>query len=222
MIWAGLHFPFHMALVLLMEGINQVFIWSHISEDLDAQIIAITNFPDNATEAQITDVANSTVNYVFNHFPSTDAVYNEVEDAIGVLNSTTATDNEMYDAYATIVNDIIRVIFEGFGWQTEEVNTANAPSGDLVSRIDEFYQQYLNVFSISFGKMVSEMLLSSCMLIFSLTPCSILLHFWWHRAHWNRHLHVLVLQGGCSPSPAVHTLSQCHLLYPCRHRTGVV
>lgn len=159
-----------MALALLMEGINQVFVWSHISEDLNAQINALTNFPDNATGAQIIGVANSTVDYVFSRFPSTDAVYNEVGDAIGVLNSTTATDNEINDAYATIVNDIIRVIFEGFGWQTEEVNTANAPSGDLVARIDDFYRQYLNVFSISFGKTVSEMFLSCCMLIFSFTP----------------------------------------------------
>jgi hypothetical protein len=144
-----------MALVLLMEGINQVFVWSHISEDVAVQIIKLTNFPDNATGPDVISVANSTVTDVFSHFPSTDAVYYEVQDALGVLNSTTSTLPDQYSAYATIVNDIVMVIFSGFGWTTEDLNTNLAPPTDLTelfNNIDEFYQSYLNVFSITFGK----------------------------------------------------------------------
>jgi hypothetical protein len=159
MIWAGLHFPFHMALVLLMEGINQAFVWSHISEDINVQITALTNFDVNATGAEVIGVANSTVSYVFSHFPSTDAVYNEVQNAIGVLNSTTATPAEQYGAYGAIVNDIVLVIFSGFGWTTEDLSANSAPPTDLTelfNNIAEFYQRYLDVFSIAFGKTVIE------------------------------------------------------------------
>ncbi|KAL1963317.1 hypothetical protein VTN77DRAFT_8438 [Rasamsonia byssochlamydoides] len=121
-IWAGLHFPFHLALVLLMEGTNQVFVWSHIAEDVRKKLYALIDLPANPTPQQFFNVWNSTITSVFEVFPSNQDVYDEVQRALQVISPTSnATDAEANSELVTLVTDMSTVIFEGFGWEVPEI-----------------------------------------------------------------------------------------------------
>jgi hypothetical protein len=142
-----------MALVLLMEGINQIFVWSHIVEDLDTQLNNLINIPASDNKEQYFSAVNDTVNYVFNTFPSDESTYLQVEDALDFLSSNTNSTIEQVDsAVGQLMTGIGKVIFEGFGWEAPETEGESEESGNYEDIILKFYQQYLNVFSISFGE----------------------------------------------------------------------
>jgi hypothetical protein len=157
----ALHFPFHLALVLLVEGVNQIFVWSHITADLDTQLGKLDNIPENATDAQTYQIINDTINYVFAHFPSTDDTYYETQDALATLesNSTNITIQEVASAVVQIYQNIAEVIFDGFDWEVPDTADVEVDlSGDgniydaMSAELAAFGQKYLNIFSISFGK----------------------------------------------------------------------
>jgi hypothetical protein len=116
-IWATLHFPFHLALVLLMEGTNQIFVWSHITKDLNDQLNKLIDIPENATIEQVFDVYNSTVNYVFNIFPATQEVVDKVQKALDDISpQSNITDvNQLKQDVVTLITKMGNAIFEGFG-----------------------------------------------------------------------------------------------------------
>jgi hypothetical protein len=202
-----------MALVLLMEGINQMFVWSHIVEDLDTQINKLLNIPDSDTSEQFWGAVNGTVEYVFNTFPSDEKTYLEVEDALDLLSSdASATDNQIESAVAQLMTGLGEVIFEGFGWEAPETEAESEVSGNFDEIIGNFYQQYLNVFSISFG----ESSISFMNIVFGMSFVnvmginSIFLHLCRCSANWDRHFHIPILQGRCAPSSPLHSILRRH------------
>jgi hypothetical protein len=154
MIWAGLHFPFHMSLVLLMEGINQLFVWGHILEDLIAEFMKLANIPDDASDEEAIGVLNNVTTYVFNTFPSTEDVYQQTQDAFAVFDPTNdnITEAQAEKSFSVIITNIGKVIFDGLGWEVSETEGEGAGEGGLQAEFNHFFDQYLQVFSISFGE----------------------------------------------------------------------
>jgi hypothetical protein len=141
-----------MALVLLMEGINQVFVWSHIVEDLNIEINKVINIPANATAEETFTTVDGIVNYVFNHFPSTADLYQQTQTALAEFAPTSnATQDEQNVAGVTIFTDLCQIIFEGFGWAVPNTDANLPQTGNLEERVTLFTEQYYYVFSISFG-----------------------------------------------------------------------
>jgi len=77
LIWAFLHFPFHLALTLFMEGAAQFLLWWKIIESLfkfDSLLdknIESSGLDDskNTTTQQVVDLMNSTVQQTFTMYP---------------------------------------------------------------------------------------------------------------------------------------------------------
>jgi hypothetical protein len=152
-IWAFLHFPFHMALVLLMEGINQFVIWRHTVEILNEVFGPIFSLPDNATAAQYFDTVNQTVFgtlYIF--WPTTndtdiiDEIGNALYQISPAANATgNVTDDQFIEASESLAVELFKIVVEDFGFE--------APEGDAVNGLGYLDQlnAYYSVFRLIFG-----------------------------------------------------------------------
>lgn len=151
-LWAFLHFPFHLALVLLMEGINQFVIWRHVVEQLDAVFGPLNNVVNDlaATPQQVFDVLNQTVSDTFSIFQlprNENAIMAEISQSLDLFNpalNTNVTEEKLTEAADTIILELFKVIVEDYGF--------GAP-GDLtgMSFVDQI-NAYFGVFQLIFGK----------------------------------------------------------------------
>jgi hypothetical protein len=152
-IWAFLHFPFHMALVLLMEGINQFVIWRHAVEVLSSVFDPISALSDNATATDVFNTVNDTVYntlYVFWPLNNDTAIIDEILNAVDKMSpAANATGNVTADQYMDAANDVIlelfKIVVEDFGFE--------APGGDEVNGLDfnDQLNAYYSVFTLIFG-----------------------------------------------------------------------
>jgi hypothetical protein len=152
-IWAFLHFPFHMALVLLMEGINQFVIWRHAVEVLASVFGPIDALSDTATIAQYFDVVNQTVyDTLYTFWPTTNdtAIIDEMSNALYQIspaaNATgNVTDSQFIEAADSLVLELFKIVVEDFGF--------SAPGGDAVNGLsfDDQLNAYYSVFTLIFG-----------------------------------------------------------------------
>lgn len=147
-IWAFLHFPFHLALVLLMEGINQFVIWRHAVEILDIVFGPILDLSDNVTPDQFFDTLNQTVYDTLGTFwpPSNDtSVIDEILTALNTISPTSnATEGQFVDAAETITVELFKIVVEDFGF--------SPPGGDVSGLgFDDQINAYYSVFTLIFG-----------------------------------------------------------------------
>jgi hypothetical protein len=63
--WTSLHLPFHITLVLLLEGSNQAIIWARVAEtvktSLQKMIDVVDKLPDIPTSEQVSDALGNVV-----------------------------------------------------------------------------------------------------------------------------------------------------------------
>ncbi|KAH8812164.1 bacterial low temperature requirement A protein-domain-containing protein [Xylogone sp. PMI_703] len=152
-IWAFLHFPFHMALVLLMEGINQFVIWRHIIEALGRVFEPLNSaIPDDLDLISgAFDVFNETAyNTLETYWPQKDEtlVLNEIFTALDTLNpAMNATGNVTVEAATeasgSIILELFKVVLEDFGFEPPEDVAELAPLDQISA--------YYNVFTLVFG-----------------------------------------------------------------------
>lgn len=130
-LWSILHFPFHLALALMMEGTNQILSCAHVVQDL-FKLIALV--PEGGSSEDLLTTLNDTVHSIYERFPSTQTVFDEVEGSLNAVMNRGAntTDEEM-----------TKTIIEGYGWK---------PPNELA---DEDYIAYSNsiisIFNLTFG-----------------------------------------------------------------------
>lgn len=155
-IWAFLHFPFHMALVLLMEGINQFVIWRHAVEILTSIFDPINALPDNATATQFFNTVNETVYdtlYTFWPINNDTAIIDEIINALDKISpAANATGNvtaeQFIDAAGLVVLELFKIVVEDFGFE--------APGGDevnglgYVDQVNAYYSVFTLIFGLSF------------------------------------------------------------------------
>src|SRR6266542_3587648 len=88
-IWAFLHFPFHLSLVLFMEGTAQFIIWRKLTEilgfvtDKFVTALNVVNSDPSASCDYLVQTINDTTAAVFESYPPIYVkTYNEVDEAL--------------------------------------------------------------------------------------------------------------------------------------------
>lgn len=146
-IWTFLHFPFHMALVLLMEGTNQFVSWRHVIEYTN-NILAPLDNPDPNQSADLYLLAvNNTINSVLNNafLGVTEDTYLEVtNDFKNITSNPNLTDDQATELATTILVDLLKLIFNGYGFEPPESETEGQD-------IDTVFNAYYSVFELVFG-----------------------------------------------------------------------
>ncbi|KAL2794797.1 bacterial low temperature requirement A protein-domain-containing protein [Aspergillus keveii] len=147
---AILHFPFHLALCLAMEGTNQVLLWVHISADIGKIFYPFLDALESPTvttphlQTLLTDMLNN----VFSRFETTDVVFNEVQHS---LNETLALPADADPAEVLVtgldaITEAMKTVIEGFGWE--------APTkieGEGIEGLEAAFTAFTGVFKITFG-----------------------------------------------------------------------
>ncbi|OGE50093.1 hypothetical protein PENARI_c018G07872 [Penicillium arizonense] len=114
-LWSILHFPFHLALALMMEGTNQILLCAHVVQDL-FKLTAL--FSEEAPTQDLLTTLNETVHTVYERYPSTQAVFDEVEKSLNaVLNGDANNTEETLADVKLVFSEMTKTIIEGFGWE---------------------------------------------------------------------------------------------------------
>jgi hypothetical protein len=144
-LWAFLHFPFHMALVLLLEGTNQFVIWRHIIEVVGGIYSTIATIPSNSTVEFVIQKLNDTSQDVFDVFPPhyTDNSYDDVDNALQSLNSSSSPD-EVHNAITRVTVELYKAVFENYRF--EPLHQEGAESLPLEQQLDGYYGLFTLVF----------------------------------------------------------------------------
>jgi hypothetical protein len=161
-IWTFLHFPFHMALVLLMEGTNQLVSWRHITEymfkvfgPIFAVLEGIQSSGSFPPQSVIVDAFNVSGTAVLNNlfFSFTDQQVDKILHGFGIIssqNGTNITDGTI-TTYGTpgyeqvVLNvfiELLQIVFSGYEFEPPELEDDASPQ--------EIYNKYFGVFNLIF------------------------------------------------------------------------
>ncbi|KAF4760124.1 hypothetical protein HAV15_006970 [Penicillium sp. str.  len=125
-----------------MEGTNQILLCAHVVRDL-FNLTSIFEGEISLHDRLIT--LNETVHTIYERFPSTEAVINEVEESLHALLEPTAntTQEETLAEFQLVVKEMAKTIIEGYGWEPpKEVAEADfAGYGDSI----------VSIFNLTFG-----------------------------------------------------------------------
>lgn len=147
-IWTFLHFPFHLFLVLSLEGTSQVIIVRKLAEAItllsDKFLSAFEKFNDDSVEYSMDDLIstfNSTIQGIFKTYPPTyTQTITEVQEGLEQLRDATANstrDDAVTDVLATVVNSI----YETYGIELREEDVEKMTSA-------EQNEKYAHVFRV--------------------------------------------------------------------------
>lgn len=142
-IWTFIHFPFHLALVLFMEGMAQFIIWHKMVKVADlflSKVNSMTIFEDitNQNIADLTETLNSTISSIFElYIPPNASTIAEVEETLTAISYGYTTSNKtsflakIDDLAATVVHSI----FESYAFEPPELKagspTPSTPTEEL-------------------------------------------------------------------------------------------
>ena len=155
-IWTFLHFPFHMALVLLMEGTNQLVSWRHITEytyNVFGPILAVFGSIENTgkfpAQSVMVDAYDVAMTAVFNStfFSFNDDQLNYIYDGYDILageNGTSITygSPEYVSTMKDVLIHLLQIVFTGYNFEPPEIEDGADPS--------EIYNKYFGVFNLIF------------------------------------------------------------------------
>ncbi|KAG4436442.1 hypothetical protein IFR05_008076 [Cadophora sp. M221] len=124
-IWAILHFPLHLTLVLMVEGASQFIVWRKLIEVMDR----LENFFANAIvtwrddpNTDFTDLQNSlneTVTAIFDDFPPTyTQTWIDVDNYLVVVGDMSTTDEETVAAVDNLFLTVQNSLFDTYGIKT--------------------------------------------------------------------------------------------------------
>ncbi|TVY85434.1 hypothetical protein LSUE1_G000472 [Lachnellula suecica] len=150
-IWASLHFPFHLALVLLVEGASQFIVWRKVVEVVSginqqfSSALNQFNIAGQTSSVALTGLLANVTNGIYQQYPPTfTQTLKETQSSIdGIGNSTfnsTEQRQEMRVLFATIQDSI----FDSFNIEPPEV-TAEASDDPI-----EEWSRHLDAFKLIF------------------------------------------------------------------------
>ncbi|CAG8983789.1 hypothetical protein HYALB_00006754 [Hymenoscyphus albidus] len=152
-IWAFLHFPFHLALVLLVEGTSQFIIWRKVVEavqginDSYSEVIKEYNLSNNRTSVGLSTVIVETTIKIYEHFPPIyTSTISETQDAIYKIGNATFGSAEQTDGLKTLFATVQDSIFNSFNIEPP------APAGSEMTIVDpkEEWERHLEAFMFIF------------------------------------------------------------------------
>ncbi len=148
-IWAFLHFPFHLSLVLFMEGTAQFIIWRKLTEiigvvtDAFVGALNVVNSDPSASWGDLVQTLNDTTAAVFESYPPIYAkTYYEVDDALHVLANATADDNSVVmTGIETLIGSIQNSLFETYGIVAPKEKSYDYSISTTDSVMNELYKK---------------------------------------------------------------------------------
>ncbi|CZR62602.1 uncharacterized protein PAC_12499 [Phialocephala subalpina] len=120
-LWAFLHFPFHLALVLLMEGAAQFILWRKVVEvvaDVNKLFLASeSTFPSDSTSSPLlSSILGNTTNQVFNSFPPNEPhTIDQAQSALSLIGNAAFNTTSQLNAIGTLFAVISDSLFDNFG-----------------------------------------------------------------------------------------------------------
>ncbi|KAF4625473.1 hypothetical protein G7Y89_g12696 [Cudoniella acicularis] len=143
-LWAFLHFPFHLALVLSVEGTAQFIVWRKVVEvvaGINAQFSAAGRaFTGNSSVALSSLFVNVT-NDIYNNFPPafTQTIL-ETQDAIYIIGNATFNSTEQFKGISTLFSVIRDSIFDSFNIEPPESKNdlADDPNDEWLRHMEAF------------------------------------------------------------------------------------
>lgn len=149
-LWSILHFPFHLALALMMEGTNQILLCAHVVQDLFKLEAPIKG--GVVSEAGLITL-NETVHTIYERFPSTETVINEVDESLHALlePATNATQEERIADLQLVLRQMVKTVIEGYGWEP--------PKEVAEDDIDGYANSIVSIFNLTFGNYLASLLI---------------------------------------------------------------
>jgi hypothetical protein len=125
----------------MMEGTNQILLCAHVVQDL-FKLTAV--FSEETPSEDLLTTLNETVHTVYERYPSTQAVFDEVEESLNAVLSGDANSTEETLADVKLVfSEMTKTIIEGFGWEPPK----EVPQEDFT----EYGNSIVSIFNLTFG-----------------------------------------------------------------------
>ncbi|PMD60148.1 uncharacterized protein K444DRAFT_589316 [Hyaloscypha bicolor E] len=148
--WAFLHFPFHLFLVLLVEGIAQFVIWFKMNE-VATSLLVFLDIPEiqDGLETNnwgaLASAINDTVQQIFDSYPPTDFnTYEMINSSLTTLQEST-TKQQAEDTLLELIYGVIHSIYQTYGFAAPESNAGST----TLTAADELQNDY-NVIGLVF------------------------------------------------------------------------
>ncbi|KID86014.1 hypothetical protein MAJ_11192, partial [Metarhizium majus ARSEF 297] len=138
-LWTSLHLPFHLALVLFMQGFTQYLLWSKITGQAERALDIADPFDDakEMTSLKVRDSINASVQAFFQDYPPK-------------ILSTVETVNQALNNFTTISNSFWPLLVNG----TVPSDLSSAPPGyeaDLATTNDAFVTLSIAMYNALFA-----------------------------------------------------------------------
>ncbi|KAF3021630.1 hypothetical protein E8E14_014093 [Neopestalotiopsis sp. 37M] len=152
--WAALHLPFHIALVLLLEGSNQFVIWARVQEGVAVAISKLVSvrdkLPDEPTSAQVSQALGDVVKPFITKYQPADVleawqgVNKSLTDIAELPNSLwteehSSADEADYEHWMSELQELlytmVNAVYNAFGIEAEvetETGAATEEHGEYV------------------------------------------------------------------------------------------
>jgi hypothetical protein len=147
--WASLHLPFHISLVLLLEGSNQFVIWARVTESVEGvieKLLSVTEkLPSEPTSAQVSQAFGDVVKPFITKYQPADVLetWQGVNYTLGDIASlpdsffsqdAPSEDDPDYVHWANDVQELlytmVNAIYNAFGIEAELEKEADASPGE--------------------------------------------------------------------------------------------
>jgi hypothetical protein len=160
-IWTFLHFPFHMALVGLMEGTNQFVGFRHIMAYIDTTFASLTSADANTNVTECLSALSNSINTVFNntYLSITQDQYDNITNSLSLLQNNSvcsspwgnasARGNASIEVEDNIYVSLLQIIFDGYGFKLPESDEIDENGGSSTI-LDLYYSEFDLVFGYFF------------------------------------------------------------------------
>ncbi|QYS96798.1 hypothetical protein H0G86_004037 [Trichoderma simmonsii] len=171
MFWVSWHLPFHVALVLLLEGANQFIAWSQALQSIKSAAQSIVNInyelPSSPTTKQVVRVLNETVTELLDSYPPEDevAALNDVErtykslltlpDSFWDVNGQLADNDPEMVRWLNGTRDLAQTVFDGIfasfslaapAEETESTDVQSATAAAYLATANKFETVFIYAF----------------------------------------------------------------------------
>lgn len=142
-LWSILHFPFHLALALMMEGTNQILLCTHVVKDLFKLTPLVTSTLQGGLTPELLTKLTETVHTVYERFPSTQEVIDKVEESLHTASNGDVSTEEASTELKLVFQEMIKTIISGFGWEP--------PKEGAEEGFNEYIDGINKIFNLTFG-----------------------------------------------------------------------
>ncbi|OWP04586.1 hypothetical protein B2J93_4865 [Marssonina coronariae] len=153
-IWAFLHFPFHLALVLLVEGAAQFIVWRKVVEvvrEVNKRFLAAEMSFTGTSSSLLAQLLSNVTTEVFEKYnPVFPRSLKDSEKALYAIGNSTFRSIEQLKEISTLFAVIQDSIFDGFGIEPPEIeHTDPDPNEEWSKNADAFKLIFIYFFVAS-------------------------------------------------------------------------